>query len=255
MKSPKAILITGATGAIGGALAREYAREGVTLYLQGRRSERLEVLAAECEGRGANVLVRQVDMRDEAALRAWLEEVATGRAPELVIVNAGINTHPGPGGDPEPWAEVDALLDVNLRAAMIIVDRLVPWMRERGRGQIAFISSLAGHFGLPVTPAYSASKAGLKAYGEALRGWLAPAGIEVNVIMPGYVESPMCEAMPGPKPFLLSPDTAAQRIRIGLARNRARITFPWPLNWGTWWLSVLPPDLSIRILGWLGYGR
>jgi NAD(P)-dependent dehydrogenase (short-subunit alcohol dehydrogenase family) len=148
---------------------------------------------------------------------------------------------------------VEALLDINLKAGMAMVHAALPAMRQRGRGQIALVSSLAGYFGLPVTPSYCASKAALKAYGEALRGWLAPEGIRVNVIMPGYVESPMCDAMPGPKPFLWQPAKAARFIQRGLARDKARISFPFPLNLGTWFLAVLPAAVSLRILSLLGY--
>ena len=90
--------------------------------------------------------------------------------------------------------------------------------------------------------------------GRALRGWLAREGVRVSVVMPGYVESKMCREMPGPKPFLWSPERAARCIRRGLARNQARISFPFPLNFGTWWLSVLPPMVSQRILRLLDYG-
>jgi hypothetical protein len=65
----------------------------------------------------------------------------------------------------------------------------------------------------------------------------------------------MCDDMPGPKPFLWSPERAARAIRCGLARDKARISFPFPLNWGTWWLAVLPAGLSSRIVRWLGFGR
>jgi NAD(P)-dependent dehydrogenase (short-subunit alcohol dehydrogenase family) len=245
------ILITGATSAIGSALAWEYAAPGVTLILHGRRQDALARVAQVCEARGATVRCHCLDVRDGPAIQAWL----AGLEPlDLVVINAGMNTHVGPGGEAESWDEVDALLDVNLKASMRIAQAVLPAMRARGRGQIAFMSSLAGYFGLPVTPAYSASKAGLKAYGEALRGWLAPEGIRVNVIMPGYVESPMCAAMPGPKPFLWPPGRAARVIRRGLAQDRARISFPFPLNWGTWWLAVLPAALSHRIVRWMGYG-
>ena len=246
------VLITGATSAIGSALAREYASLGMTLYLQGRNAERLQEVAAACEAQGAQVVTTLLDLRDFAALRLWLEELGPL---DLLIINAGVNTHVGPNGEPEPWNEVEALLDVNLKAAMMIVHAVLPALRTRNSGQIALISSLAGYFGLPVTPSYSASKAALKAYGEALRGWLGPEGIRVNVVMPGYVRSPMCDDMPGPKPFLWSPDRAARAIRRGLERDKARISFPFPLNWGTWWLSVLPAGLSILLVRWLGFGR
>ena len=252
MTGPNHVLVTGATSAIGSALAVSYARMGVTLNLQGRNAERLEKVAAACEAQGAQVVTTLLDLRDFAALRLWLEELGPL---DLLIINAGVNTHVGPNGEPEPWNEVEALLDVNLKAAMMIVHAVLPALRTRNSGQIALISSLAGYFGLPVTPSYSASKAALKAYGEALRGWLGPEGIRVSVVMPGYVRSPMCDDMPGPKPFLWSPERAARAIRRGLERDNARISFPFPLNWGTWWLSVLPAGLSILLVRWLGFGR
>ena len=245
------VLITGATSAIGSALAEAYARPGVTLYLHGRNEAKLAEVAERCRVKGAEVQMQRMDVRDFSALRGWLEAL---EPLDLVIINAGMNTHIGPAGEPEPWDVVEALLDVNLKAAMVIVQAVLPAMRARGSGQIALVSSLAAYFGLPVTPAYCASKAGLKAYGEALRGWLAPEGIKVNVIMPGYVRSAMCDDMPGPKPFLWSPERAARVIRRGLERDKARISFPFPLNWGTWWLAVLPAGLSTRIVRWLGYG-
>ena len=252
MTGPNHVLVTGATSAIGSALAVSYARMGVTLNLQGRNAERLEKVAAACEAQGAQVVTTLLDLRDFAALRLWLEELGPL---DLLIINAGVNTHVGPNGEPEPWNEVEALLDVNLKAAMMIVHAVLPALRAQNSGQIALISSLAGYFGLPVTPSYSASKAALKAYGEALRGWLGPEGIRVSVVMPGYVRSPMCDDMPGPKPFLWSPERAARAIRRGLERDNARISFPFPLNWGTWWLSVLPAGLSILLVRWLGFGR
>jgi short-subunit dehydrogenase len=248
------VLITGATGGIGGALAEVYAAPGVTLILHGRNAARLDELAAACTARGARVKTQVLDLRDVAALRAWLEQLCAQNPPDLAIINAGLNTSTGPAGAGEPWAEVEALLDVNVRAAMATVDALLPAMRARGSGQIALISSLAGYVGLPRVPAYSASKAALKTYGEALRGWLGPEGIRVNVVMPGYVESAMARAMPGPKPFRWPAHRAAQAIRRGLAADRARISFPFPLNLGTWWLSVLPPSLAQWILRRMGYG-
>ncbi len=253
-QAPISVLITGASGGIGGALAMEYAAAGTTLVLQGRNGLRLRELAALCEARGARVRTQVLDLRDREALRQWLFALSEQESLDLVIVNAGLNTHIEPQGEGERWDEVQALLEVNLVAAIATVDALLPAMRARGDGQIALISSLAAYYGLPVTPSYCASKAAIKAYGEAMRGWLAAAGVRVNVVMPGYVESRMCRAMPGPKPFLWSAERAARHIRRGLARNQARISFPFPLNLGAWFLAVLPAAVSERILRWLKYG-
>lgn len=250
----RCILITGATGAIGSALALEYAYKNVTLFLQGRNEDSLKKLARECELRGAQVFIKKLDMQDVGGTVRWVQEVTTRSSLSLVVINAGVNSNVISDVKLEAWKDAESILDVNLKAAIAITHAVLPSMQEQKSGQIALVSSLAGYFGLPITPTYSASKAGLKAYGEALRGLLAQSGIKVNVIMPGYVQSPMCSNMFGPKPFLMLPEKAAKIIKNGLKHNKARISFPIPLSWGTWWLSVLPVPVSIKILRWLGYG-
>ena len=251
---PRTVLITGATGSIGGALAEVYAEPGNTLILQGRNTSRLDHLATLCTTQGARVLTKTLDVRNREELSTWLSEICRSERVDLVFVNAGVNTNIGPEGQGERWPDVQELLEVNVIAAMATVDAVLPSLRARGRGQIALMSSLAAYYGLPVTPSYSAAKAALKAYGEALRGWLAPEGIWISVVMPGYVDSQMCRDMPGPKPFLWPPEKAARFIKRRLARNQARISFPFLLSSGSWWLSVFHPAVSQRILRLLNYG-
>jgi short-subunit dehydrogenase len=252
--TPKCVVITGATGGIGGALARAYADIGITLILQGRDERKLAGLAEACRAKGASVVTRSIDVRDIDALRDWLAGVCAQHSPDLLIPCAGININTGPQAEGEKWSEMNALIDINFKAVLACVDAVLPAMREKKGGQIALFSSLAAYYGLPVTPTYSASKAAIKAYGEGMRAALAPQGVWVNVIMPGFVESYMCEEMPGPKPLLWTGERAAAKIKNGLSRNHARISFPFPLNFGCWLLSAMPASLSERFIRLFGFG-
>lgn len=255
LASPPSVLITGATGGIGGALAYAYAAPGARLFLQGRNAARLAEVTARCEAQGATVETAAIDVRDRAALVAWLREVGARAPLDLVVVCAGININIGADGAGERWQDTAALIDINITSAIATVDAVLPAMRARGQGQIALFSSLAAYFGLPITPSYCASKAAIKAYGEALRGWLAPEGIRVNVVMPGFVESQMCEEFPGPKPFLWPADKAAQAIKRGLDADKARISFPFPLNLGSWYLAVAPAALAQKLVSWFHFSK
>lgn len=250
----KTIVITGATGAIGYALAIEYAAPGAILLLHGRRQDVLDQLATICRGAGAAVETAAFDIRDQEQLLAWLEAASERMPLDIVFANAGVNIDVGRHSEGEHWEDVQMLFDVNLRGVLATVQGVLPAMRARKSGQIVLMSSLAAYRGLPITPSYSASKAAVKAYGEGLRDWLAPAGVKINVVMPGYVESKMCREMPGPKPFLMKPEQAAKLIRRKVAQNRARISFPFPLNLGCWLLSVIHPSISSFILRRMKYG-
>ncbi len=244
---PRSVLITGASSGIGRALALAYAAPGATLALGGRDPGRLDETAAACRARGAVVDARVVDVTDAAAMAAWVAE-AEARAPlELVIANAGISA--GTGGGAEPADQAARIFAVNVDGVRNTVLPALPGMRARRRGQVAVMSSIAGFVGFAGAPAYCASKAAVRVWGEALRGWLAPEGVGVTVICPGFVESPMTAVNAFPMPLLMPVERAAALIRRRLARNPARIAFPWPVYAVVLALSALPSGLRSMVTG------
>ena len=243
---PKSILITGASSGIGEALALGYAAPGAQLALIGRNSERLEGVAAACRAAGAEVVTAVLDVTGRAALEAWVSEADRIAPLDLVVANAGISA--GTGGSGEDAAQARAIMAVNVDGVMNTVLAALPHLRQRRRGQIGIVSSLAGFRGFPGAPAYCASKAAVRVWGEALRGHLAPEGIGVTVVCPGFVKSRMTAVNTFPMPFLMEAGRAAGLIRRGLARNKARVAFPWPLAAMVWLLSALPPGLTGALL-------
>ena len=242
LSEPKSILITGASSGLGAALARGYAAPGVHLTLSGRDTGRLEAVAADCRAAGAEARYQAIDVLDTGALAAWIED-ADDRAPlDLVIANAGISA--GTGGVQESDAQTRRIMAVNVDGVIGTVLPAVARMRPRRHGQVAIMSSLASFRGFPGAPAYSASKAAVRIWGEALRGDLRGSGIAVSVICPGYVETPMTAVNDFPMPFLMSAEKAVRIIRKGLARDRARIAFPLPTYAAVRILAGLPVAIT-----------
>lgn len=240
--NPRSILITGASSGIGEALALAYAAPGARLALTGRNDARLSATAAACRARGADARGLTVDVTDSADMAALIAEADSMQPLDLVVANAGISAGTGDGGESEEQAR--QIFAANQDGVLNTVLPALGPMRRRGRGQIAIMSSLAAFRGFPGAPAYCASKAAVRVWGEAMRGELAAEGIGVSVICPGFVKSRMTAVNRFPMPFLMEPDAAAATIRRGLARNRARIAFPWPLATVVWMLSSLPPALT-----------
>ena len=246
MRDPRTILITGASSGIGAALAELYAGPGRTLALTGRNEARLEAVAARCRARGAGVLSAALDIRDAAALAGWIAGV-DGRHPiDLGIANAGVAI--GANGGDDSAEAVRQTFAVNVDGVLNTVLPLVAPMRERRRGQIAIVSSVASFRGFPGSAAYCASKAADRLFGEGLRGDLAPFGVGVSVICPGFIRTPMTAANPFAMPLLMEPGRAAAIIKRGLERGKARIAFPWPTYAVCWLLGVLPPSWTDGLL-------
>jgi len=238
---PRRILISGASSGLGAALAEVYAAPGVSLVLWGRDMDRLEDVADRCAARGARVETARVDVTDRDATARAVLAADDANPLDLVIANAGISAGTGSGTEPEEQAR--DIFAVNLVGVLNTVQPVLPRLRARRAGQVALMASLAGFRGFPGAPAYCASKAAVKVWGESLRGWLATDGVRVSVICPGYVRTPMTAVNRFPMPFLMDTDRAARIMKRGLARNRGRIAFPWPLAFGAWLAAALPDAL------------
>jgi short-subunit dehydrogenase len=242
MKNVKNILITGAGSGLGRALAVAYSKPDVNLFLCGRNLEKLQVTKILCEELKANVLLEIIDVSDEVATKKWIAEIEETYELDLVIANAGISA--GTAGGTESFTQVKKIFSTNLDGVLNIIHPAIEKMKERRRGQIALISSLAGFRGLPSSPAYSASKSAVRVYGEALRGNLAKFGISVNQVCPGYIKTPMTAVNDFPMPFLMEVDQAAAKIKNGLEKNKSRIAFPFPLYFVVWLSTLLSTKIT-----------
>ncbi len=242
MKNPQNILITGASSGIGRALAMSYSRNGINLFLCGRNNEKLQETKRICEKLNAKVFTKIIDVKDELAMSSWIAEIEEHFQLDLVIANAGISA--GTEGGPESIKQIKEIFAINLDGVINTIDPAIHFMKQRKKGQIALISSLAGFRGLPSSPAYSASKAAVRVYGEALRGNLANFGIEINVICPGYIKTPMTDVNKFPMPFIMKAEKCAKIIKDRLAKNKSRIAFPFPLYFVLWLATLLSPKIT-----------
>lgn len=245
-RPPSSILVTGASSGIGAALARLYAAPDTTLFLGGRDGPRLAAVAQSCRSAGACCIAETVDVTDQDAIADWMADCDDTRALDLVIANAGVSA--GSGYTGESADQVRHLFRVNVDGVFKTVLPAMHMMVTRGRGQIAVMSSLASFRGFPGAPAYCASKAALRVWGEGQRVWLRHRGVRLSVICPGFVETPMSRDNAYTMPFLMAAARAPRLIRKGLERDRGRIAFPWQTTLLVQLLAILPPTLTDRLL-------
>lgn len=247
MKNPKSILITGASSGIGEALAYTYAKNGVFLCLNGRNKERLDAVANKCILLGADVEAKVVDVTNRKKMEEWIKYADSQNIFDLVIANAGISGGTGAMSG-EAIKQTRQIFDINLIGVINTIEPILYEMISRKKGQIVFISSLAGYRGFPSAPAYSASKGAIRFYGEALRGDLKGTGVNVSVVCPGFVTSRITDANDFKMPMKMSAEKAAHIIKHGLEKNKGRISFPLPIVFVSWFLSILPDSVAQIIL-------
>ncbi|MBX3265261.1 MAG: SDR family NAD(P)-dependent oxidoreductase [Acidobacteria bacterium] len=243
------VFLTGASSGIGEGLALALAKRGAVLGLVARRREMLDDLADRCRKLGVTARVFAIDVTDEAAVAEAADEMRSefGRI-DILIANAGIG-----GNDEETRSyrplSVKKVIDINLLGAVNAVHAVVPQMVDRGSGHLVAISSLAGFRGLPKSAAYSASKAGMTAFFESLRLDLKHKGIDVTIIQPGFIKTPLTSGRKNKMPFLMELDDAIPLFIKAIEKKKRFAAFPWQLATIVRAGKFMPAWLYDRIAG------
>lgn len=225
----KTVFLTGASSGIGEALAIAFAKKGAILGLVARRKELLAELAAKCEAAGGKARIFPCDVADSDGVHAAADNLrAEFGNIDIMIANAGIGGNDEVTRSGEP-AAVKKVIDVNLIGAVNSVHAVLPQMLERGSGHLVAVSSLAGMRGLPKSAAYSASKAGMTAFFESTRLDVQSKGIDVTIIQPGFILTPLTAARASKMPFLMELDDAIPLFIRAIERKKTFAAFPWQL--------------------------
>jgi NAD(P)-dependent dehydrogenase (short-subunit alcohol dehydrogenase family) len=234
--------VTGASAGIGRAVAEELAARGWTVAISARREAELEAMAAA----NPRLLAAACDITDAGSIGAAVARVeAHGRPIALAVLNAGtyipteIETF-----DLAGWRQQ---IEVNLNGTAACLSVLLPRMLARRSGQIGIVASVSGYRGLPRAGAYGATKAALINLAESMRLELAPRGICVSLINPGFIRTPLTDKNDFPMPFLMAVVPAARRLVDGLASGRFETTFPRRFTWMLKLLRILPYALYFRL--------
>lgn len=240
------ILITGASSGIGAAVALELAVPNITLHLTGRNLERLNEIKTQCEAKGAKVYFAIVDVIEQEKIANILKEWDKENPFDCILANAGIagnhiETH-------NPATRLRAINAVNVTGVLNTLEPILDNMIQRKKGNIGLLGSMASFLPLPPSPAYSASKAAILTWGDAIRPGLKKKNIHVSIICPGFVRSRITDANNYTMPFFMEGDKAAKIIINGLNKNKPRIAFPWIMYAILSFLSVLPRPLQSFIV-------
>ena len=239
------VVLTGACGGLGQALATALLDAGARVALVGMDRTRLDALAARAPERSA---VYTLDVADPAALQAMAQDwMARHGLPDLVIANAGVA-----GGfdtaQADDLAVLRRMLEINLLGAATTFQPFVKAMRAQRRGALVGVASIAGWRGMPGNGAYCASKGGLIRYLESLRAELRSDSIVVSTVSPGYLRTALTAGNRFAMPGLLEPEDAARALLAAVARGRTHIVLPARIGWLARLLNLLPDALHDRLL-------
>lgn len=249
---PRHGLITGASSGLGAALAKRLSSAGTRLSLLARDHDRLSAVAADCVAAGAETEICVCDVTDGEAMERSIALCDDKLPIDLVVANAGIGGAASLAiNGSETSVSARQIIETNLIGVINTIAPLAPRMAARQRGRVVIVSSVAGLVGLPQSPSYCASKAALQTYAVSLRRMLAPVGVQVSVVVPGFIDTPMSASLPLAKPLMWTAEKAAATIAEGIRTGRREIKFPWPLVAVARLVGALPGaagDLALRVL-------
>jgi 3-oxoacyl-[acyl-carrier protein] reductase len=248
----KTILITGATGAIGGTLCRALAPLGCRLGLLGRKEPELQSLADELRQLGATAAWAAADLRDRAAVQNGIASLTQQLGPaDVLIHNAGVGRvtqAASPNVD-----DVEEMLEVNYLGGVYAVEAVLPAMLSRRSGQLVAVSSLSSLRGMAWTAGYSASKAAFATFLESLRPALRRRGIAATTCYLGFVRTRMSDALPlNPKIWRIAPEYAVKHVLRAVARQKREAHIPWYDACAARFLRRLPAWLFDRVMATFG---
>lgn len=226
----KTIAISGASSGLGAALAEKFAAPGVHLFICARRTDLLARVAEKCRQNGATVSYEHVDFQFPKLIDRWISQIDSDRPVDLMILNSGIFDGNTASDQLEPTEIITSILSTNLAGSIVAASAMATRMQARKHGRIALISSLAAFYPLADAPAYSASKAGLTAYGTALREYLLPYNVGLSLIHPGHLKTAQTEIQIGKLPAIMSAEHAAVKIAKALISGRSTVSFPRKLR-------------------------
>lgn len=241
-------IIVGASRGIGASLARELAARGYSLGLLARNQEQLHQLAGELRSvHNIHAEVDSLDVCDQASVAPVMNRMMqTFGAVDLVIVNAGV-TGVRKAGDGNV-AEDRRIIETNLLGAIAVIDVAMAQFKQQGRGHLVGISSVSASFAIPGSGAYSASKAALTNYLEALRMEVNKRKIDVTIVHPGFVNTDIAPGMEK-YPFVATPEKVAKEIVDGIEKKKKNMVvprFPWSLIMPV--LHLIPDSVKSRMI-------
>ncbi len=250
--SKRVVFITGASSGIGRALAVELGRRGASIGLLARRESVLEEIVKEVEVAGGRALALAADVKDAGAVsRAAAKLSETFGAIDVLVANAGVGvTTDAKALKPEEVAEV---ININVLGAVNSATAVLPDMVERNKGQLVVISSLAAYRGLPKSAAYCASKAAVSAFFESLRVDLRGSGVDVTIIHPGFIKTPLTAGREAQMPYLMELDDAVKKIVRAIEVRKKSYAFPWQLASIVRAAMIMPIPLYDRIVSRRSY--